>query len=277
MPFDTVEQIEGSIIQHGPHNKRIYLMKLGSHKASKVLKVIHDLAKDKNYTKIFAKIPQSESSVFLKEGYVEEAKIPDFFGKNNDCLFVSKYFSDQRAIPKEKDKLEAVLELAKYKANVQIRYPFYKIELRKAKQEDAKELALLYKKVFPSYPFPIHDSKYIRDTMKMHFDYYIMHDGRNIVAASSAEKDYESMTVEMTDFATLPQYRKKGFSYHLLTIMEEAVRADGFKIAYTIACALSYGMNITFAKKKYKYAGTLYNNTHISGNIESMNVWYKRV
>jgi len=34
-------------------------------------------------------------------------------------------------------------------------------------------------------------------------------------------------------------------------------------------------MNITFAKAGYRYAGTLVNNTDISGTIESMNVWWR--
>ncbi len=37
------------------------------------------------------------------------------------------------------------------------------------------------------------------------------------------------------------------------------------------------GMNITFAKTGYTYAGTLINNTNISGRLESMNVWYKHI
>jgi hypothetical protein len=34
-------------------------------------------------------------------------------------------------------------------------------------------------------------------------------------------------------------------------------------------------MNVTFARCGYRFAGTLINNTQISGRIESMNVWYK--
>ena len=34
-------------------------------------------------------------------------------------------------------------------------------------------------------------------------------------------------------------------------------------------------MNITFARQGYAFSGTLYNNTNISGNLESMNVWHK--
>jgi len=49
------------------------------------------------------------------------------------------------------------------------------------------------------------------------------------------------------------------------------------EIAETIARAMSTGMNITFACCGYNYAGTLVNNTNISGSIESMNVWYKNI
>ena len=34
-------------------------------------------------------------------------------------------------------------------------------------------------------------------------------------------------------------------------------------------------MNITFAKLGYDFGGTLTRNTQISGDLESMNVWYK--
>ena len=38
---------------------------------------------------------------------------------------------------------------------------------------------------------------------------------------------------------------------------------------------ISGGMHITFARRGYRFGGTLVNNTDISGQIESMNVWYK--
>ena len=56
--------------------------------------------------------------------------------------------------------------------------------------------------------------------------------------------------------------------------METTMNDHGIHTQYTIARALSAGMNITFAKAGYRYAGTLVNNTDISGTIESMNVWY---
>jgi hypothetical protein len=61
----------------------------------------------------------------------------------------------------------------------------------------------------------------------------------------------------------------------LLASLEDELRERGILTAYTIARAISPGMNITFAKAGYTYGGRLHNNTHIAGTIESMNVWYK--
>jgi hypothetical protein len=35
-------------------------------------------------------------------------------------------------------------------------------------------------------------------------------------------------------------------------------------------------MNITFARMGYRFAGRWINNTHIGGQFEDMNVWYKQ-
>ncbi len=66
-----------------------------------------------------------------------------------------------------------------------------------------------------------------------------------------------------------------GYALFLLIHMEQEMTRLGFRTAYTIARAQSTGMNITFAKLNYDHGGTLVNNTNISGQIESMNVWYK--
>jgi putative beta-lysine N-acetyltransferase len=87
--------------------------------------------------------------------------------------------------------------------------------------------------------------------------------------------DIQSGNTEMTDFATLPEYRGKGLSAFLLRLMESEVKKRQIKTTYTIARAPSFGMNITFSKMGYSYSGTLINNTNIFGHFENMNVWYK--
>ncbi len=136
-------------------------------------------------------------------------------------------------------------------------------------------MAELYREVFASYPFPIHNPEYLIETMASHFFYYGLWDQDKLVALASAETDLRGQNAEMTDFATLPAYRSKGLASYLLAQLEDASAERGIRTAYTIARAYSYGMNITFSKQGYTYSGTLTHNTQISGELESMNVWYK--
>jgi beta-lysine N6-acetyltransferase len=62
-----------------------------------------------------------------------------------------------------------------------------------------------------------------------------------------------------------------------LAAKEAAMRPAGLRVAYTIARAMSPGINFTFAGAGYRFGGTLVNNTQIGGRIESINVWYKEL
>ncbi len=83
--------------------------------------------------------------------------------------------------------------------------------------------------MFATYPFPVHDPKYILQTMKEHINYYIISDKERIVAASSAEIDYSGANAEMTDFATLPRHRGNNLSGCLLLRMEEEIEKREYK------------------------------------------------
>lgn len=135
----------------------------------------------------------------------------------------------------------------------------------------------LYKSVFESYPFPIFDGNYLLKTMRNNVDYYGVFENQNLVAISSSEMDLENLNTEMTDFATLPEYRGNNLSYHLLKKMQVDAIKKGIKTAYTIARAKNTGINMTFAKMFYEFGDTLVNNTNICGNIETMNIWYKNL
>jgi beta-lysine N6-acetyltransferase len=81
----------------------------------------------------------------------------------------------------------------------------------------------------------------------------------------------------MTDFATLPKFLGNNFSVIILKYLERKLINKNYRTLYTIARSESAGMNISFKKCGYQYSGTLINNTNISGNIESMNIWYKNL
>lgn len=274
--FDTIEKLDNSLIQHGPVNNRIYLMKVNGRDLPGLVEKLDALAHQNKYTKIFTKIPLQVKPIFTKRGYIQEAAVPGFFHGDSEAVFLSRFVDPQRARDDCKDEIVQILETAAKKseqpANPSLPEGF---EIRPVTPDEAEAMADIFKGVFESYPFPIHDPDYLRQTMESHIDYFGAYDNRRMVAVSSAEQDTEAENVEMTDFAAMGDYRGKGLAGHLLAHMEQQMREKGIKTAYTIARAVSAGINITFARAGYRYAGTLTNNTHICGRFESMNVWYK--
>ncbi len=274
---DTIQEYRKSVIQHGKESDRVYVIKCAPNDVKAVKDHVNTLAERNGYSKIFIKCRKKNSEPFINDGFVAEAVIPAFFGED-DCLFLSKFTNDNRAYPdrEKKELIESVLKAAKAKAsssNTDTSFP----EVRELTLSDVSELTKLYKKVFKTYPFPIFDPVYISETMKNHIVYFGIFDGGKLVAAASSETDISTFSVEMTDFATDPDYLGNGAAFKLLVTMEKAMRERSMKTSFTIARSHSYGMNITFAKAGYKFCGTLINNTNISGEIESMNVWYKHL
>jgi len=276
--FDSIETIDNSLVQHGPVNDRIYLMKVSGQDLPDLLPKLDALAEEQDYSKIFAKAPLQVKSLFEEYDYVQEAVVPNFYNGESDGVFLAKFIDPQREIDPAQEKIDGIIEIAQVKAEAAALEACEPVcDVRPAEKCDAQALADIYRQVFESYPFPIHETDYVLETMDSHVRYFGAFDNGRLVAASSAEMDPASQNVEMTDFATLPEYRGQGLAQHLLGVMESDMRSCGMKTGYTIARALSAGMNVTFAKSGYQFVGTLTNNTNICGQIESMNVWYKQL
>jgi len=253
-------------------------LKLGESATEKLPTDLIQMAERYGYSKVFAKIPSSHSPGFHHAGYVEEASIPRFYNGSETCLFMARYLNDRRAEESDTEILDAILHLALSKAKTSIT-PFgtSQFMIRRCEEKDVDNMASIYRKNFSTYPFPIHDPLYLLDTMQRHVAYFGVETNGDLVALSSAEIDKFAHNVEMTDFATLLQWQRNNLSLHLLLRMEKEMKKKGIRTAYTIARAISPGINITFSKLGYAYGGRLKNNTNISGHIESMNIWHKTI
>ena len=275
---DSVIKYGISTLQHGPLNNRIYIMTLAEDDLPGIIGFADDLARSENYTKIFGKVPISSADLFFRAGYIIEASIPSFFQGREDAVFIAKYFDPNRSKAVNAKELAEIWTAARNDTgrgdSAHLPEEF---TLRQADVKDADELADLFRRVFPTYPFPIYDPEYIKTSMQENVRYFVITEGNKLAAASSCEVDKESLTAEMTDFAVDPCYRGRGFSRTLLTAMEESMRREGIITVYTIARAASLPMNTVFAGAGYQFDGMLPNNTNISGSIESMNVWHREI
>jgi putative beta-lysine N-acetyltransferase len=278
--FDKTAKLPcGSLIQHGECNDRIYLMKTADDFPPELPQMLIHIAKENNYGKIFVKIPAGKTESFLQAGYIVEASVPGLFDNHDDDGVFMAFFLDEDRT--EEDKAEFYTDnitLAQDKQDSEAaELDKSKFSIRQCTENDAGLMAEIYKRVFASYPFPIHDEEYILKTMREDVDYFCVETESKIIALASAEKDVTASNAEMTDFATLPEWRGNSLSVNLLKTMEAEMRQQGIKTAYTIARAASPGMNITFSRMGYAFGGRLVNNTNISGTIESMNIWYKKL
>lgn len=277
--MDKIEKIGASVVQHGKLNDRIYLMNMSEKDAFSLPNKLVDLAKEKEYTKIFAKVPSTAVEPFRRHGFFKEAHIPNFYHGKTGMYCVSKFLDPDRAEIPLKDRLEVrkIIQLTKTKKQPSGDLGHENAKIRPIAESDISALTNLYKSTSKTYPFPIFEADYIKETMKDNVRYFGAFENEQLVAASSAEIDFSEKNVEMTDFAVDPKFRSNGLALVLLFKMEEEMKKLNMKILYTIARALSPAMNITFAKAGYYFGGTLKNNTNIAGKIESMNVWYKPI
>ena len=271
---DQIETIGSSIIQHGPVNNRVYLMKLAREDCPDIIGQLDLLALSRQYTKIFAKVPSTELEPFLDSGFELEASIPGFYHPDDVC-FLGKYYCQNRKQEGESEQVRSVLAAAREQKQVAEQHLPDGLVCRIAEEHDTVAMAKVYRAVFASYPFPIFDPDYLKAIMGSTLFFGIWAAGE-LIALASAEMDKTSGSVEMTDFATMDSFRGHGLALFLLQRMEKEMAAHGIHNFYTIARAYSHGMNITFARNGYTYSGTLTNNTNIFGKLESMNVWHKQ-
>lgn len=275
---DSIETIgNGSIIQHGKLNDRIYLIKLGKDDCPGILTSLRDIARENSYTKLFCKIPAWAAPHFFADGYVAEAIIPGFFQSREAAFFMAKYMDSDRLLNLEKDGLRNLSKLLGNTFKKEILLNDESMKARPLEGSDVEQITKIYRKVFLSYPFPIHNPGYILETMQGNVKYFGVKKNQKLIAVASAEIDFAGQNAEMTDFATDPKYRGLKLGQRLLLRMEKEMKDIQISTLYTIARLQSIPMNKVFLKHRYQYAGTLIKNTNISGNIESMNVLYKHI
>lgn len=254
-------------------------MKLAQEDALSIIPKLDELASERGYTKIFAKVPSAVLPFFISNNYVIEASIPNFYENESDCILVSKFLDEKRKEVPEKELkvMNQLLENAERPGKPNTK-PNFKLVAERLGKKHIGAITKIFKRVFETYPFPVHDPDYILKTMQEDgTQYFGVLDGEKLIGISTAEVDLENGNAEMTDFAVLPEYRGQSLAARLLSRMEKAMKAANITTCYTIARLNQPGMNKTFLNSGYKYTGTLINNTNIGGSIESMNILYKHI
>jgi beta-lysine N6-acetyltransferase len=223
--------------------------------------------------KIIIKARDYQYKTLLEKGLVHEGMIHHYFNGDR-AHFLSKFLKNERRSSNHWSEEDDILSSVQNPGIRRTERNFaHSIQLAGA--GDAAELASLYKEVFQVYPVPLQDPDYIKDAMGKGTIFVCIRERNRIISAASAEIDHQHHNAEVTDCATLPQYRKGGFMKSLIMKLEEELLSRGIFCVYTISRALSFGMNAAFHQLGYQYRGRLANNCYIYDKQEDMNIWEK--
>ncbi|MGA9289816.1 MAG: putative beta-lysine N-acetyltransferase [Anaerobacillus sp.] len=223
------------------------------------------------YSKCILKVKEGDVGAFLSIGFTYEGKIQNYFS-GIDAHLMTKYRENWRRNSTSWTDEDLILEEVLKKSSSQLKQ---KPMVRQAEESDADALALLYKKVFAVYPTPMDDPEYIRKAMKEDTIFFVLEEKGMMISAASAEVNRKYKNAEMTDCATLSEFRKGGTMRHLIMELEKKLVEENIYYAYSIARSLSFGMNAVFHQLGYEYGGRLVNNVKIYHDWENMNLWSK--
>ncbi len=258
-----------------PFNKRI---RIDDYRGNTflLLQKAEQMAHDHHAEKLIFKVRREHLFCFIEKGFQIEA-VADGYFMGSDAYFCVKYFSPERRKNEYWITEDRIIdEIHKGKHSKEKVLP-REYQIKRADEKNADELAALYRHVFQIYPTPLHDPNYVKKTMNDGTIYlFFSYDGK-IVSAASAETNDVYKNAELTDCATLPEHRKYGLMKILLQDLERELAKQGIYCCYSIARALSFGMNAVLLQLGYSYRGRLLNNCYIYDKLEDMNLWVKNL
>lgn len=236
-----------------------------------------NLAQRTGSGKIIIFVPINECENLEQNGFVLEGKIKGFF-KGLTGFGYSFYVNKKRAqslhIEKEDQILNKILN-KQIQANAVQEIKHGNFKIRKATPDDIPALIDMYRNIFSSYPSPLMHENYMRQVMDNNVLFIGAFNGEKLVSAASLEIDKFNANAELTDCATLPNYRGRGILQGIMERLEAEGRKLGIVVIYSLARAGSIGMNLSLYKLGYAYEGRFLNNCHIGGRFEDMNLWVK--
>lgn len=149
------------------------------------------------------------------------------------------------------------------------------LHMKTVEPEEAPTLADLYAGTFDTYPTPVTDPEYLGKTMGTGTVYIGVYDHGRMISAASGIIDRNNLAAEISDCATHPEYRGMGLMQILIAAVETELSRRGVIALYSLARAMSPGMNSVLYKSGYTFRGRFINNCHICGRFEDMNLWTK--
>jgi putative beta-lysine N-acetyltransferase len=270
--FDCETSLAGNTVRHGKLNNRIYVLDAQIDRPHALHKSLTELASAKGYTKIIAKVKDSQVLPFLRQGYQIEATVPGYFGLE-DAIFVSYFLEQQRASCNKHELHDDILEKASQTMPWRGEQLVEELTIRKATTDDARDISKVYNLAFSSYSSPVGDENFVKTSIANGVDYFCMVYMNAVIGCVRVEYEADAPNARLYDIVVAEQFRNQGVATALVKACCHVLENQGVSFVYSVCRAASFAINKVFARLGYEYGGRLLNNNLVNGELESMNVW----
>ena len=221
--------------------------------------------------RIVALVPESLAPEMVEEGLAVEGVMPGFYRGEADCAVLGLALDPSRAALANPIEVGRVEELLRSRRAGR---PAPVLATRRARPEEAEQVAALLGATFPEYPTPSHDPSYVAEQIAEGTPFRVVEDGAGgFAACASADLVREARTAELTDCATRPDHRGRGLMKRLLLDLMDDLRGMGYPTAFTLARARIPGINLAFQRLGFELRGQMAQSCRIGEGLEDMNIW----
>lgn len=233
------------------------------------------MAREQGMSKAVITARGTDWSNFLTRGYTHEGTVERFYhGMPGHIMayFLTGERQSTDRLEEKQELLQSLLEQPAGQGEVPPMPEGYGLTV--AGPDLAADLAAVYDQVFETYPSPLTDPEYIRELIESGDGLFIavLADGQ-ITSAAAAEIDRAAGNAEITNCATLPDFRGEGLMSILIDALHQEMERQQISCLYSMARALSPGMNRALLRFGYTFRGRLVNHVHIGGGYEDLNLW----
>lgn len=242
-------------------------------------------AEEWNRGKIISIVTESHAHDLQKSGFRLAAQMPKAYEGCKD-IFIMSYNRDEDRLhlanPKEVSKVESLLETVALPEDASLEQLCLKVAVglvEESGKKDSGQISQLIAETFPEYPTPSSESAYIQKYIEEGNPFHGIRDkDRRLVACASADLFPQARTAELTDCATLPEYRGQGYMRALLvSLMKRLSHRQHYPTAFTMARARIPGINILFKQLGFQFCGRLSRSCLIGDGLEDMNIWARQL
>lgn len=203
-------------------------------------------------------------------GFEEEATMPGFYAGHDDCAVLRLVIDGERASLANPVEVAGVDGLLALEPPARGHAP---VETSRAGAGDAADIAALIGATFDEYPTPSGVTGYIERAIVEGTPFRMVHAGGALVACASADLLPDARTAELTDCATRPSHRGRGYMQAILGDLMNDLRDLDYPTAFTLARASIPGVNLAFQRLGFGLRGRMTRSCRIGRGLEDMNVW----